>query len=61
MGRLMMIAEVAERLRVSKATIYGLLQTGEFPPGIRISPSRRVWSEEQIDQWLKQRSEVVHQ
>lgn len=44
--------QVAQRLRVSEATLYRLLARGEAPPSYRIG-SRRLWREADILEWLE--------
>jgi len=41
MGRLLTVREVADRLRVSRATVYRLVQAGALPV-LRISNSIRI-------------------
>ena len=53
---LMSPAEVAARLRMSRATLYVLLRTNpEFPAPLRVSPRRPRWRAAEIDAWVETR------
>jgi len=47
--------EVVRRTGLSRATIYRLMANGQFPPQHQLSQGRVGWSEEEIDDWLRQR------
>ena len=47
--------EVVRRTGLSRATIYRLMASGQFPPQHQLSQGRVGWSEEEIDGWLRQR------
>ena len=47
--------EVAERLGVSIATVYRLIQRGEFIEGTRFGGSRR-WDVQAVDAWAQSKS-----
>jgi len=47
----MTVAEVAERMRVSKMTVYRLLHGGELP-AVRVGRSFRV-REDDVDEYLR--------
>jgi prophage regulatory protein len=46
---------VVRRTGLSRATIYRLMASGQFPPQHQLSRGRVGWSEEEIDGWLRQR------
>ena len=52
MTTLLNLGEVAERLRLSKSTIYRLMAEKRFPQPRRLSKARVVWSEADIEAWL---------
>ena len=47
------IQEVSEFLGISISTINRLIQKGEFPPKVKISPRRIVFMKREIDEWIK--------
>ena len=47
------IQEVSEFLGISISTINRLIQKGEFPPKVKISPRRIVFMKSEIDEWIK--------
>lgn len=49
--RFLRIAEVLDRVPVSRPTIYRLMDKGEFPKAVRIGSSSR-WIESEINNWL---------
>lgn len=46
------VNEIAELLRVSRSTLYALIQRGEFPAGIKLGHSRR-WPVRELRQYLE--------
>lgn len=53
MTKLLNLAEVAARLRLSKSTLYRLLAENRFPKPRRLSRARVVWAESEIEAWLE--------
>lgn len=49
--------QVIGRTGLSRSTIYSLIQQGEFPKQIQLSPRSVGWLEIEIDLWLKSRIE----
>lgn len=47
--------ELEHELKLSRSTIYALMQKGMFPRPIRLSPGAVGWTVESIDQWLEDR------
>ena len=47
------IKEVSELLGISVSTINRLVQKGDFPSKIKLSPGRKVFMKFQIDEWIK--------
>ena len=46
------VNEIAELLRVSRSTLYALIQRGKFPPGLKIGHSRR-WPVDSLKAYLE--------
>jgi len=44
-----------EKLGISSTTLWRMIQRGEFPAPIQISPRRVGWLEEDVDQWIEKR------
>jgi excisionase family DNA binding protein len=51
-------SQVAERLRVSEATLFRLLRRGEAPPSYKIG-KRRLWRESDLLDWLETKCREV--
>jgi prophage regulatory protein len=49
--RMLNEAQVLTLIPVSRTTLYRLAKNGRFPPGIYISPNRRVWFEDEVVAW----------
>lgn len=47
--------DLLEKLRISKSLLYYWIREGRFPKGVKISPRIRIWFEEEIENWLKER------
>lgn len=52
MIKLMTMNEVTELTRLSKATIYRLLAANKFPPPKRLTTSKLLWPESEIEKWI---------
>ena len=48
--------ELSKRLSVSKSTLYLWIKKGLFPSPIKVGENTVVWSEEQIQDWLFNKS-----
>lgn len=46
------VAQVAERLGVSEATVFRLLKRGEAPPSYKVGKAR-LWRESDVVDWLE--------
>ena len=55
--RVLRLCEVTEMLGVSKSTIYNWIKEGEFPPGLLLGPKTRGWLNQDIENWLFERTE----
>ena len=47
------IKEVSKLLGISVSTINRLVQKGDFPSKIKLSPGRKVFMKFQIDKWIE--------
>ena len=54
-ARLLSWSEVAERIPLSRTTVWYLRRNGDFPRGTRLSARRIAWNEAEIDAWIKAR------
>lgn len=52
--RLLRMKQVTERTTLSKSTLYAKIQRGEFPAGQLIGNRCRVWTEEQVSDWIRE-------
>jgi predicted DNA-binding transcriptional regulator AlpA len=50
---LLLLDDVAARLRVCKATVRSWVAAGILPPPIRLGPRRLYWTEEDIEKVLR--------
>jgi predicted DNA-binding transcriptional regulator AlpA len=53
--RMLTFKEVQQIVRYARATIYRKIHEGEFPPGIKLGPHRRVWQLRDIENWIASR------
>ena len=53
--RLIRIAQLTEKLNISRSTVYRLEESGELPPRRRISANATGWIEEEIDEFIASR------
>lgn len=49
------ITEVLKRIPLGRSTIYTLIKKGQFPKPIRLTSSRVVWLESDIQAYIQQR------
>ena len=47
------IKEVSNLLGISVSTINRLIKNGDFPKKIKLSPGRKVFMKNEIDEWIK--------
>ncbi len=55
MSRLLRLPEVLHRVGLSRSRLYALIQTGEFPNGVKLSERATAWPEADIDAWIERR------
>ncbi len=66
--KLLPIRSVMEKTSLSRAQLKRMVNAGTFPAPVRITPRRKGWIEDLIDQWIMsiaasvnaQKSEGVH-
>lgn len=51
--RFLRIAEVTDRIGVSRATIYRWTAAGEFPKQIQLGANSVVWLESAVVEWMQ--------
>ena len=54
----MKLPEVKELTTFSSATIYRLINKGEFPKQIKLSERSSAWSLEEIYSWIEEKKDV---
>ena len=53
--RILRAKAVQDRIACGNSKFYELLNTGEFPPGIRIGARAVGWRESQVEAWIASR------
>ena len=53
--RLLHIREVAAMTALSRATIYTMMRSGDFPRPLQVGPRAVRWRESQVRQWVDDR------
>ena len=53
--RLLSMNAVVHRTSLSRATIYRLASSGEFPPRVRLLGARSAWIEDEVEAWIEER------
>jgi len=54
-SRLLRIRDVLAIIGVSRASLYRLLQSGQFPRPVKISERAIAWREQEIAEWVETR------
>lgn len=55
MKNLIRRAEVLRRCAISNSTLYRLIDAGQFPAPVQVSPRNVAWVEHEIDEWIAHR------
>ena len=55
---LLTIEEVADRIRLSKPTIYKLIRRGQFPRQLRLCENKVAWLEREVEGWVAARADA---
>ncbi|MBD3762597.1 AlpA family transcriptional regulator [Rhizorhabdus sp.] len=53
---LLTIADITERTKKNRATIYRWIKGGLFPPGRMTGPNSRQWTRREYRNWLESRA-----
>ncbi len=56
--RLLTVREVAERTRLSRATIYKMVRDGDFPRQVQIGANKVAWLRSEVDDWIQSRADA---
>lgn len=51
-ARLIPLPEVCGRVSMQRSTVLLWEAEGRFPRAVRLSPTKRVWLEQDIDNWI---------
>lgn len=54
------VNDLTSSLGISRATLYRLIKSKEFPKPVRIAPRTSVWLVEDIEKWLRQKNRWIH-
>ena len=53
MNNYLRVKKVADKIAISKSTIWIWVKEKRFPKPIKVSPHVSVWSEDKIEEWMK--------
>ena len=53
------VPTVEEVTGLSRATVYRLIEKGDFPAGIKLSPNNRAWRLSVLQQWVAEREQAA--
>ncbi len=56
--KMVSMAEVIERLGLSRSTIFLMVKSGTFPAPIKLGVRRIAWRVTTIDKWIKDREAI---
>lgn len=56
--RLLPFREVAQRVALSRSTIWRMERAGQFPPRRRVSVNKVAWWEPEVEEWLRNRARL---
>lgn len=59
MQTILSIKGVCQATSLSRATVYRLVKSGEFPKPVSITVGRVGWYEPVVDQWVRKKIAVV--
>lgn len=57
MSQLLKLNDVEERVCLKRAKIYALIEMGDFPPPVKVSPGRSAWLADDIVAWIHRKAE----
>lgn len=58
MSQLLKLNEVEERVCLKRAKIYALIDAGDFPSPVKLTPGRSVWLAADIEAWVHRKAEA---
>lgn len=58
---LVSLQDISARIGISRATIYRMVDSGEFPTPVRISHKRRAWVAAEVNAWVAERMAERHE
>lgn len=58
MNRILRVKEVADKLSISKSTIWRLRREGCFPKPVKLGPRAVGWFESDVTDWLESRNRL---
>ena len=59
MLRLITMKELPSIVGLSRAQIYEMIKTGDFPPATKLTPFRNAFRSDLIEKWITERPFVV--
>lgn len=57
-SQLLKLHDVEERVCLKRAKIYALIETGDFPPPVKLTPGRSVWLADEVTAWVQRKAEA---
>lgn len=56
MTKVLTLPEVLELTKISRSTLYGMLDRGEFPRPMKLGERKNGWTDAQVEQWIADRA-----
>lgn len=53
--KLQRLPAVLDRIGVSRAQLYRLIETGDFPAGVKLGTRTRAWLASDVTHWIEER------
>lgn len=53
--RIIRVSELSKTIGMSKATIYRLMNDGDFPPAIKLGANSVGWKLNEVSEWINSR------
>lgn len=57
MTRVLTLSEVLEITKVSRSTLYGMLDRDEFPRPMKLGERKNGWTDTQVEAWITERAD----
>jgi prophage regulatory protein len=58
--RILRSPAVTEAIGLSRATMYRLIDAGDFPSPVRLGPNSVGWRESAVSNWIAERKDTLH-